>query len=253
MPILCTSLHAQESAATEASLAAPTQSQNLAIEPSAVQKSFEELPTQEQETFIGHLKQASSLISRDRLLEAFNEIEKAEEIFKEYPSIYNLKGAAWVRLKEVDKARQAFKKALALNPKAFDVQFNLAELLFVERKFPQALSAFQNILTQFPQLHSDQYHLVQYKTQICHLQLGQMAEADKIEQSFTYTDDTPAYYYTRIAKAYATDDTSEASDWLRSAANIFQPNENQIYLDALVEMGWISALDKPTVDIEETP
>jgi len=232
-----------QSAAAES---APASSDSLTGVKSAVQADFETLPVQQQEVFRNHLKQASSLISRDRLLESFGEIEKAEKIFPNYPTIFNLRGAAWVRLKEIDKARASFRKALAINPDAFDVKFNLAELDFVEHKFAPALKAFTAITKEYPKLPTAQYDLVQYKKHICHLRLGQEKKADAIQKAFSYTDDSPAYYYTRIAKAYAANDSDEAASWLQSAANIFAPEQNQIYLDALIEMGWVRALDKPT-------
>lgn len=255
LPLLClilslSALRAQVSATPEATESSISDPHALTGSQSAIQAKLEALPTEQQEKFRAHLKQASDLIGRDRLLEAFREIDEAEKIFPDYPALYNLRGASWVRLKEIEKARKAFAIAQSLNPDAFDVRFNLAELLFVERKFEQAMKSFQEITDKFPKLPSAQYDLIEYKKQICHLQLGQEEKARKIKESFSYTDDSPAYYYSKAAEAYANNDEGDATGWIQSASNIYQPGENQLYLDSLIEMGWVQALDKPTTDKE---
>ncbi len=85
--------------------------------------------------------------------------------------------------------------------------------------------------------------LMQFKILICQLQEKKNAEAEALLKEFKpYDDDSPAYYFGNAAAAFARNDKEAAEEWIASAKNIYSSDVNEIYVDSLVEMGWLQTL-----------
>ena len=222
-------------------------SQDDSRAPSQISPAVAKLSSEERGKLRDHLKSASDYVARDRLADAFRELDAAEALAPELYSVWNLRGAAWVRLKDVAKARAAFTKANQMSPGSWDVRFNLAELLFVEHQFAKARTTFAGILEDHPRIPSTQYDLISFKIFLCLIREGNKEVAAKVEKRFEYLDDTPAFYYAKAARAYEMNDKIEASSWIASAGRIFTPAQNQVYLDSLIELGWVQSIEEPTV------
>ena len=151
-------------------------------------------------------------------------------------------------MRDFDKARAAFKKALSLKPGLMEAMFNLAELDFVEKKFASAESAFRQLRADNPDLRLETAKLIEYKLYISMLMQSQ-GEGDAkynaamaMLDSFDYLDDYPLHYYGMAVKAFQVDNKEEAEGWMASARRIYDKATQTIYIDALIEMGWVDSL-----------
>ncbi len=197
------------------------------------------------------LTEASMFIQGIRLQEGLDRLIRIEAISPDLYQTYNLRGAIYTKLRSFDKARAAFKKSLKLQPNVIESSFNLAELDFVEKKFPEAEAAFRKLGVDFENhfaRNPETGKLVEYKLFISVLLQSEAPgdskekEALAILETFDYLDDYPVYYYGQAALAFHRDQKEEAEEWMTSAAKIYSKPIQTIYVDALVEMGWVDAL-----------
>ncbi|MEZ5300434.1 MAG: hypothetical protein R3F11_07190 [Verrucomicrobiales bacterium] len=77
---------------------------------------------------------------------------------------------------------------------------------------------------------------------ICKLRQGDLAGAKALQAKFDPFDDEPVYYFANAAVAYEQSNEEDAKDWLRSAENIYRKDQLDIYLDAMIEVGWVDSL-----------
>ena len=194
------------------------------------------------------LREAATYIQGIRLQEGLARLIQIEAITPDLFQTYNLRGAIYTKLRDFDKARVAFKKALSLKPGLMEAQFNLAELDFVEKKFASAESAFRRLRAENPDLRLETSKLIEYKLYITLLMQSQ-SEGDAkhnaamaMLDSFDYLDDYPLHYYGKAVKAFHADDKEEAEEWMASARRIYDKATQTIYIDALIEMGWVDSL-----------
>ncbi len=194
------------------------------------------------------LQEAATFIQGIRLQEGLDRLIQIEAISPDLYQTYNLRGAIFTKLRDFGKARQAFNKALQLQPGLMEALFNLAELDFVEKKFASAVSAFTNLKANNPNLRPETLKLIDYKVFIGTLMQSQ-AKDDAFDKkalamldSFDFLDDYPVYYYSQAALAFKNDDKEEAEGWMTTAQRIYDKPTQTIYIDALIEMGWVDSL-----------
>ena len=93
----------------------------------------------------------------------------------------NLRGVILMRQKDYANAEKALQKALAADPKFWNARFNLAEIPFLEKKWPEARKRFQELLDgNASELQGEATQLIQYKILITYLMEGKddMVECD---------------------------------------------------------------------------
>jgi tetratricopeptide (TPR) repeat protein len=155
---------------------------------------------------------------------------------------HNLKGAAYTKMRDFEKAEASFARAVELIPEAFHARFNLTEIAYVTGRYEEAEKGFRKLLEDFPQTQLATRRLIEYKILICKLKLGDEDAAKGILATLDYLDDTPAYYVCNAALAYSKEDREAAEEWIQSARRIYSPTQMEVFLDALVEAGWIETL-----------
>lgn len=337
-----------------------------------IQKSFDLLPESirnmdkaKQDRIRDLLDEAANFIQGIRIQEGLDRLLKIEELTKDFYATYNLRGAIYTKLRDFDKARAAFQKALELRPGLMEAMFNLAELDFVEKKFAAAETAFRKLKEEHSNRfasHADAEKLIDYKLFIStllqstapgdskerealamleeyDLRLMSVAAPDELSDSgesliivalvgddlhirifdgvgqrvvdkaeaelvkgqdltdlkemlnkipfsdgpslsdndlkkwlneiqfpdddftladkrsvinkatsiagfthFDYLDDYPGFYYSQAALAFHQGREQDAEDWMASASRIYSKAIQSIYIDALIEMGWVEAL-----------
>jgi len=175
---------------------------------------------------------------------ALRKLDEADAIAPRSALIANVRGSIYTAppLRDFAKARECFETAEKLLPAAFEPKFNKIELLFVEHKYAEAETAFGKLLADFLKLREEIRHLVQFKIIVCQLKQEKIAEAKKNSAEFTFMDDTPAYYYTKAAFAFQAGEKDEARKWAAKATKIFKPQDNAVYIDTLMESGWLSSI-----------
>jgi tetratricopeptide (TPR) repeat protein len=143
----------------------------------------------------------------------------------------NLRGAAHTKMKDYPAAKAAFEKALELSPGMFAANFNLGELLFLQKEYEPALTWFRRMLINDPR-----NELLQFKVFLCYLQMGDESEAEKALDAIRYPGDTPAWYYARAAWEFSQDNKNRARDYLAGARYIF-PERTEIFDETFMDLG----------------
>ncbi|MEM0898256.1 MAG: hypothetical protein AAGJ79_15405 [Verrucomicrobiota bacterium] len=229
------------------------------------------------------LQEASEFVMGIRVQEAFERLVKVEAIAPDLFALHNLKGAAYTKIRDFEKARGSFEKAVQMAPRSFMAKFNLNELDFVdgankERSkkgsglgdLDKAAKGFEALGKQLRadildleqaqinanaandlekadlyekriEATSSTVRLMDYKVLLCHLLLGNEPEVQSILDTFHFMDDAPAFYYSNASIAFQAEDEDQAQDWIRQAKGIYDKNQNDIYIDSLVEIGWIDS------------
>jgi len=194
------------------------------------------------------LQEAQELQQRQRFVDALAKLDELEALAPELPDVYNMRGSIYLSpaLRDFVKAGEMFSKAEALQPNTLPPRFNLAELLFVKHEWDVAGKAFQKLLDDFPKIPMAVRHLVLFKLFVCEVKLGQITAAEKrMKESFTFMDDTPAYYFSHAVLAFHQKDESSAKDWMLRATGIYKAGENSSYVDTLMEARWVPNIGLP--------
>ncbi len=202
----------------------------------------EDLTQEEKEKFVRLLQEAAELVGGIRIQEALERILEAERIYPDFFALYNIKGAAYTKVRDFEKATACFEKCLELNPESTEARFNLAEMSFVQKDFDAALGKFRKLLADNPRFPARTRNLVRYKIYLVLLKSGKTEEAEKLLSEFNYMSDTPEYYFANAAKAFEADDKAGARDWLKSASRIYDRSLQDLFVDSLVELGYIETL-----------
>ena len=137
-------------------------SQNTASQ-SPESKKFTSLNNTEKNELILLLREAAQLVTGIRVQEALEKIISAENIVNDYAPLFNLKGAAYTKIRDFDQAQSSFKKALELDPKGVMTKFNLNEMLFVKKQYKLAETGFKKFLSNNKELPTTTTSLVKYK------------------------------------------------------------------------------------------
>ena len=167
-------------------------------------------------------------------------IEKADTLKPDQPDGWNLRGMVYLKQNAFDKAEAAFSRAVALDPKLWAAQFNLAEAPFQGKDYARARARFEKLLGQTDRYkETKQWELVQYKGILCDLLTGNAAEAARqIGRLPEKGGVTPAYLYAQAALAFSKKDAAGARRYITTAQSSFSPTLNDLFSNSLVEVGW---------------
>lgn len=207
------------------------------------QKAFLNLPEERRNEFGKHLSEADRLFRDKRVFETIDELEKANVIFQDSPELLNLRGSCYVEFRSFDKAMEAFRAAEKLSPDNPSIQFNIAEVLFVTKKWQPSLEIFEQVLKSLTGKENMALaRLVEFKILLCKIKLGKKEEAEVLAEKYDFLDDSPYYYYAHGALCYEKGDLLKAEEWLAIAGRVFQdPGVISPWQDTLVEYGYIKS------------
>jgi len=205
------------------------------------EQAFLNLPEERRKEFGKQLGEAQRLFQQKRIFETFDALDKADAVFPDSPGSLNLRGACYVEIRNFDKATAAFNKALLLSPGDPSVTFNIAEVLFVTKKWQDAHDLFLKVLQQLKD-NVALSRLVEFKILLCKKKLGLKDEAVALANKYGFGDDSPYYCFAQAAIAYDDKDLVKAEEWLARASRIFtNPEVLSPWQDTLVEFGYIKS------------
>lgn len=210
---------------------------------SEAQKEFTNLPEQKRIDYLNHVNEANRLFGQKRIFEALEETESARKIFDLNPDVLNMIASCYVEFRDFAKARDFYKRALALAPKSNVILFNIAELEFVTRNWQSCLDKLKEVLPMVPEAGLQTRRIIELKMLLCHLALNQIDEAKALANKYDpLRDDTPYYYYAQASLRYREKDLIKAEEYLQMANRVF---ENPAYIapwqDTLIEFGYIAS------------
>src|SRR5947208_1788742 len=131
----------------------------------------------------------------------------------------------------------------AFDPKFWNARFNLAEIPFLKKDWPEARKRFEQLLSSGESdLAKEASQLIQYKILLTYLLEGKGNMVDSILAKLELSPDTPAVDYVKAAVALQQKNQKEAKDWITAAEKNFSPQLNKLFAESLYEVGW---LEKP--------
>lgn len=213
----------------------------------AVIPGLEKLSEPQRQAAAKGIADVASYMRGVRLQESLERLNDVEAITGEFHIVSNMRGAVFTKMRDFKAARTEFVRAIELTkdqPKEnFHPRFNLAEINFVEKKWPQARKEFSDLIAHGTIPDPGTKRLMQYKIFICLLQEKQADAASAILEQFDqYDNDSPAWYFARAATSFSKGKKEEAEEWLASANKIYPKDINDVYQDSLVEVGWLETL-----------
>jgi len=147
---------------------------------------------------------------------ALEKLQVAVQSLPDDPFVLNLLGAAYTKKKDYATARGYFEKSLVLQPDSFPPKFNIGELLFLQRQYPEARAYFEKMREA-----DRRNELLQFKVFLCLLQMGDKDAAARTMKGIKYPGDTPAWYYAQAAWESKNGNTRKALEYLTAAKYVF--------------------------------
>ncbi|MEP7013873.1 MAG: tetratricopeptide repeat protein [Verrucomicrobiota bacterium] len=175
--------------------------------------------------------------------EALKQLDDIDTRQPDVAESHNLRGVILMRQGVYDKAETALQEAVRIDPKFWNARFNLAEIPFLKKDWPEARDRFQKLLTtNVSDLEGEAAQLIQYKILLTYLLEGKENMVDSILAKFELSPDTPAVHYANAAIAFQRNNSKEAKDWMTAAEKNFSPQLNKLFAESLYEVGW---MEKP--------
>lgn len=218
-----------------------------AAAPATTLPGLEKLSEADRKTVAKGIADVASFMRGVRLQESLETLNDIEKLTGDFHIVSNLRGAVFTKMRDFKAARAEFEKAVTLTKtmqrESYYPKFNLAEINFVEKKWPEARKAFSDLLTNSNVPDTGSRRLMEYKVLICQLQEKQPDAAREMAVKFDqYDNDSPAFYFANAAIAFSKDQKEEAEEWLASAGKIYPKEINDAFQDSLVEVGWLQTL-----------
>jgi len=178
-------------------------------------------------------------------------LEKLDRIERRAPpdvELLNFRGAVFAEQQRFEEAREQFKKALAIDAKAFWPRYNLAEVDFMERRYDLARSGFWRMLADFPQ-----NDLVQFKVILCDLMRDDFPRARAGLQQMKFPCDSAAYYFAHAAWEVAHGNSEGAHRWISEAGSVFGDRVSPVLVESLSQLGWMPDVRAPVLALGLPP
>ena len=186
------------------------------------------------ESYLRALESAGAAYAVGQNSLALDKLDLADQIRPNIPDTWNMRGAIYAEQHDFARAQAAFEKSARLNPDDFWPQYNLAELLLMQKKYPEAVAGFQKLAVY--QGHDE---LVAFKIVFADLLQGKPDAAKPVLDAMKFPCDTAAYYYAHAAWAFAHKDEKEGNYWSNAGIKVFGAGHCLSFYDALVQVGWL--------------
>jgi tetratricopeptide (TPR) repeat protein len=178
-----------------------------------------------------------------KFAEALKQLDTIDARQPDLAASKNLRGVILMRQGNYDQAEAALQDAARIDPKFWNARFNLAEIPFLKKDWPEARNRFEQLLSNGESdLAKEASQLIQYKILLTYLLEGKDSMVDSIQAKLELSPDTPAVDYVKAAVALKQKNQKEAKDWISAAEKNFPPQLNKLFVESLYEVGW---LEKP--------
>src|SRR5262245_9833439 len=175
--------------------------------------------------------------------EALKQLDAIDARQPDLAASKNLRGVILMRQGNYEQAEAALTQAAKIDPKFWNARFNLAEIPFLKKDWPEARKRFEQLLsTGKSDLAKEASQLIQYKILLTYLMEDKSNMVDSVLAKLELSPDTPAVDYVKAAVALQQKNESEANDWISAAQKNYSPQLNKLFVESLYEVGW---LEKP--------
>jgi tetratricopeptide (TPR) repeat protein len=196
----------------------------------APRKAVETYPPEYQAVLIEMVKAFSA---RDFPM-TIDAIDRLEKLSPPNAHTINTRAAVMIEQGNFEEGRRLCQEALKLDPKYYAARFNLGEIPMMEKKYPEARTIFQVLLTENPR-----DELVQFRIFLTYLLEKNDAAAREILGRLKFPSDTPAFYYANGAWEFSRGNEKEGKAWVERGNWVFSPEKSQNYAESLIQLGWL--------------
>ena len=176
--------------------------------------------------------------------EALKQLDAIDARQPDLAASKNLRGVILMRQGNYDQAEAALTEAARIDPKFWNARFNMAEIPFLKKDWPEARKRFEQLLsTGQSDLAKEASQLIQYKILLTYLMEDKTNMVDSILAKLELSPDTPAVDYVKAAVALQQKNEAEAKDWISAAEKNYSPQLNKLFVESLYEIGW---MEKPS-------
>lgn len=186
--------------------------------------------------------QAEDAFRKRDLADASQLLDEADAAAPNESTHLNLRGEILVEQQNYDEAEKLFQKALKLEPKYREAQYNLAQIPFKKKDYDKARDRLEKLFAATPGGDKNQAaQLIKFKIFMTLLLEGKDSRAQKMMDQFQFTGDTPALYYAQAAWEFQHGNNAKAQDWISSARKIYSLPLNIVFADSFYDAGWLTA------------
>src|SRR5436853_1169177 len=172
--------------------------------------------------------------------EALKQLDAIDARQPDLAESQNLRGVIYMTQAIYDNAEAELSEALRIDPKFWNARFNLSEIPFLKKDWPQARERFQGLLSSnAAELQGEATQLIQYKILLTYLLEGKENMVDSLLAKFELSPDTPAVHYANAAIALQQSKPDDAKNWMAQAEKNFSPQLNKLFAESLYEIGWL--------------
>lgn len=168
-------------------------------------------------------RQTAILIRDKKLVEAEANLAVMETLQPKNPDIHSHAGAIATQRKNYDEAKHLYEAVLAEKPGDYVAAYNLAEIAFVTKNFPEAERRFQDLTRSRP--YDDN---LLFRIFLCEFLQDDVKAAKAISLRLSRTGSAPAWYYANAALARQAKKDQEADEIL-AQARVLYPSESPFY------------------------
>ncbi len=216
----------------------PLQAENKPVAPAAAQPGEKPVEDPASQTlspeYMKLLRDAGREFQRRNFDATLKILDQADAITLDTPVALNFRGAVYTEKKDYSQADELFKRALASAPTYFAAQFNRGEVLFLQKKYPEARDHFIKMLETFKG-----NELLEYKVSLSYLVEDNVAAATEWCDKIKFPSDSPAYYFAHAALDFKAGRKAEGIEWIASAERIFGPENILLFLESLADLGYV--------------
>jgi len=186
---------------------------------------------------------AAQALNGGNVSEALKQLDAIDARQPDMAAAKNLRGVALMRMGEYDLAEKALQKAHELEPSLWEARFNLAEVPFQRKNWPEARRRFEALAdAKSEQAQGTTGDLIQFKILLTYLLEGREKKAVEIVDRLQTSSTSPAYYCGKAAVALRRKQKPEAVAALKAAEKSFSPTLYKLFLESFYEVG---LMEKP--------
>jgi len=147
-----------------------------------------------------------------------------------------LKGRIYAEQQKYDEATAAFDAAYKLDPES-SARLFLADMLVRQKKWPEARAIYESAMKETLILISNER--LRYGVLIASLGAKDDEGSRIAFEKLPFPTESPAYYYSQAAWAFAHAAKGDGDKWIRRADEIFPAKSTAWFARPLFDFGWI--------------
>lgn len=202
---------------------------------------FSNLPRNDREQYLRAFNNAKQAYQQGQWVACIGYLADCEMIFRANPNVWNLRACCLMEQKFFDEAAAELERVRKALPSDPVTAMNLANMHMARGRYKESISTLNELRDMLPfETPKELLHVLDFRELLCHVMLGQEAEARKLVEGLSPISDTPLYYYSQAVFALAANNRIEASRNLRVANSIFSKGNITVPYQRALELSGIT-------------